>query len=55
MSMQTPIPSALRVAVVGGGCSRLQYHMSFENRTNDSDEVQDFDGMKVPVATLTSM
>src|ERR1700746_1692107 len=49
MSMQTPVPVALRVAVVGGGCSGFQYHMAFENQTNDSDEVVDFNGLKVAV------
>jgi len=44
MAMQSPVPVALRVAVVGGGCSGFQYHMAFENQTNDSDEVLDFEG-----------
>jgi len=49
MGMQNPVPTALRVAVVGGGCSGFQYHMAFENQTNDSDEVIDFNGLKVAV------
>src|SRR5258705_10377750 len=55
MSMQTPVPVALRVAVVGGGCSGFQYHMAFENQTNDSDEVVDFNGLKVAVHQIGSM
>ena len=55
MSMQTPVPTALRVAVVGGGCSGFQYHMAFENQTNESDEVVDFDGLKVAVDQMSSM
>src|SRR5258705_4342336 len=55
MSMQTPVPVALRVAVVGGGCSGFQYHMAFENQTNDSDEVVDFNGLKVAVDQMSSM
>ncbi len=55
MSMQNPVPSALRVAVVGGGCSGFQYHMAFENQTNESDEVIDFDGLKVAVDQMSSM
>ena len=55
MSMQTPVPVALRVAVVGGGCSGFQYHMTFENQTNDSDEVVEFNGLKVAVDQMSSM
>jgi len=47
--MQNPVPVALRVAVVGGGCSGFQYHMAFENQTNETDEVADFGGLKVAV------
>jgi len=55
MSMQNPVPTALRVAVVGGGCSGFQYHMAFENQTNETDEVLDFDGLKVAVDQMSSM
>jgi iron-sulfur cluster assembly accessory protein len=55
MNMQTPAPTALRVAVVGGGCSGFQYHMAFENQTNETDEVADFDGLKVAVDQMSSM
>ena len=55
MGMQNPVPTALRVAVVGGGCSGFQYHMAFENQTNDSDEVIDFNGLKVAVDQMSSM
>ena len=55
MALQTPVPSALRVAVVGGGCSGFQYHMAFENQTNDSDNVYEFDGLKVLVDQMSSM
>jgi iron-sulfur cluster assembly accessory protein len=55
MQMQTPVPVALRVAVVGGGCSGFQYHMAFENQTNDTDEVVDFNGLKVAVDQMSSM
>ncbi len=55
MGMQTPVPTALRVAVVGGGCSGFQYHMAFENQTNDTDEVVDFNGLKVAVDQMSSM
>ena len=55
MSMQNPVPAALRVAVVGGGCSGFQYHMAFENQTNETDEVVDFNGLKVAVDQMSSM
>src|SRR5579885_3279703 len=55
MSMQNPVPAALRVAVVGGGCSGFQYHMAFENQTNESEEVLDFEGLKVAVDKMRSM
>src|SRR5438034_5272103 len=55
MGMQNPVPTALRVAVVGGGCSGFQYHMAFENQTNDTDEVVDFNGLKVAVDQMSSM
>ena len=55
MQMQNPVPVALRVAVVGGGCSGFQYHMAFENQTNDTDEVLDFNGLKVAVDQMSSM
>jgi iron-sulfur cluster assembly accessory protein len=55
MSMQNPDPVALRVAVVGGGCSGFQYHMAFENQTSEADEVVDFNGLKVAVDQMSSM
>ena len=55
MKSQSPIPEALRVAVVGGGCSGFQYHMAFENQTNETDDVYDFDGLKVLVDQMSSM
>jgi len=55
MSMQNPVPVALRVAVVGGGCSGFQYHMAFENQTTDADQLFEFDGLKVAVDQMSSM
>jgi iron-sulfur cluster assembly accessory protein len=55
MTMQNPSPAALRVAVVGGGCSGFQYHMAFENQTNDTDQIFEFDGLKVAVDQMSSM
>lgn len=39
---------ALRIGVKGGGCSGLTYIMDFDAPT-DSDEIFDFDGLKVAV------
>src|SRR6266702_6032149 len=55
MSQQNPAPVALRVAVVGGGCSGFSYHMAFENQTTDADQVFEFDGLKVAVDQMSSM
>ena len=55
MSQQTPVPIALRVAVVGGGCSGFSYHMAFENQVNESDNAYEFDGLKVLVDQMSEM
>jgi len=55
MAHQNPQPAGLRVAVVGGGCSGFQYHMAFDNQTNGSDEVYEFDGLKVFVDQMSHM
>ena len=55
MAQQNPAPTALRVAVVGGGCSGFQYHMAFENQSNDSDNVYDFSGLRVLVDQMSEM
>ena len=55
MSQQKPAPSVLRVAVVGGGCSGFSYHMAFENQLNETDNVYEFDGLKVAVDQMSEM
>src|SRR5260370_93538 len=55
MSQQNPSPVALRVAVVGGGCSGFSYHMAFENQENPTDNVYEFDGLKVLVDQMSEM
>ncbi len=44
MGQQEPKPSALRISVVGGGCSGFQYSMAFENDQMPLDKVYKFDG-----------
>ena len=55
MTQQNPVPTALRVAVVGGGCSGFSYHMAFENQINGTDNVYEFDGLKVLVDQMSEM
>jgi iron-sulfur cluster assembly accessory protein len=55
MTSQNPTPSALRVAVVGGGCSGFSYHMAFENQVNEADNVYEFNGLKVLVDQMSEM
>jgi iron-sulfur cluster assembly accessory protein len=56
LAQQTPAPTGLRVAVVGGGCSGFSYHMAFENQINEaSDNVYTFDGLKVLVDQMSEM
>ena len=40
---------ALRVAVVGGGCSGFSYHLDFDDQTQDGDQVMEYDGVQVRV------
>ena len=55
MSQQNPAPTALRVAVVGGGCSGFSYHMAFDNQENPSDNVYEYEGVKVYVDQMSEM
>jgi iron-sulfur cluster assembly protein len=55
MSQQNPAPSVLRVAVVGGGCSGFSYHMAFDNTENPSDNVYEFEGVKLVVDQMSEM
>jgi len=55
MSQQNPAPSGLRVAVVGGGCSGFSYHMAFDNQENPSDNVYEYEGVKVYVDQMSEM
>jgi len=55
MGQQNPVPSGLRVGVVGGGCSGFSYSMSFENAPGIMDKVFDMDGLKVYVDATSVM
>jgi len=55
MGQQNPVPTGLRIGVVGGGCSGFSYSMSFENTPGVMDKVYDFDGLKVYVDATSAM
>jgi iron-sulfur cluster assembly accessory protein len=55
MATQDPLPSGLRIGVVGGGCSGFQYSMSFENQAGMMDKVLNFEGLKVFVDATSLM
>src|SRR5450432_240957 len=55
MTQQNPVPTGLRVGVVGGGCSGFSYSMSFENAPGMMDKTFDMDGLKVYVDATSVM
>src|SRR3954452_1112022 len=55
MAQQNPVPSGLRIGVVGGGCSGFQYSMNFENGAGAMDKVFDYDGLKLFVDATSLM
>lgn len=55
MAQQNPVPTGLRVGVVGGGCSGFSYSMSFENGAGMMDKVFDMEGLKVYVDATSLM
>jgi iron-sulfur cluster assembly accessory protein len=55
MAQQNPVPTGLRVGVVGGGCSGFSYSMSFENGAGMMDKVFDMEGLKVYVDSTSLM
>jgi iron-sulfur cluster assembly accessory protein len=55
MASQTPVPAALRLGVVGGGCSGFSYSMQFENEKGMMDKEFDFDGLKLIVDATSFM
>ena len=55
MAQQTPQPTALRVGVVGGGCSGFSYQMAFESQSGPMDKVIEVDGLKVFVDATSLM
>lgn len=42
-----PDPAGLRVSVVGGGCSGLQYSLELDDAPREDDTVYDYEGVRV--------
>ena len=40
---------ALRIAVVGGGCSGFSYQLDFDDQVQDGDQVLEYDGFRVRI------
>src|ERR1700681_8278 len=55
MGQQNPVPSGLRIGVVGGGCSGFSYSMQFENGAGMMDKTFEMDGLKVFVDATSVM
>jgi iron-sulfur cluster assembly accessory protein len=55
MAQQTPVPTSLRVGVVGGGCSGFSYSMQFENGPGAMDKTFEFDGLSVIIDATSLM
>ena len=55
MAQQNPVPTGLRVGVVGGGCSGFSYSMSFENNAGMMDKTFSVDGIKLFVDATSAM
>ena len=55
MAQQNPVPTGLRVGVVGGGCSGFSYSMQFENSPGMMDKVFNMEGLKVYVDATSLM
>lgn len=47
--------AALRLMIVGGGCSGLSYDMDFDEETKEGDMVFEFEGLKVFVDPMSYM
>ena len=55
MAQQNPVPTGLRVGVVGGGCSGFSYSMQFENGAGAMDKTFEFGDLKVFIDATSLM
>lgn len=46
---------ALRMKVVGGGCSGLQYELAFDDSQREDDQVLEVDGVRVVVDSKSAL
>ena len=46
--------AALRVAVVGGGCSGFSYQLDFDDASREGDQLLEFDGIRVVVDSTSA-
>ena len=53
MAQQTPVPTGLRVGVVGGGCSGFQYRFDLVDRAEDDDLKVERDGAAAVVDVVS--
>jgi iron-sulfur cluster assembly accessory protein len=47
LASQEEVYAGIRVAVTGGGCSGFQYEMNLAKQSQESDQVLEFDGIRV--------
>jgi len=55
LEKQDPKPVALRLGVMGGGCSGFQYSMQWENEKGSMDKEFDFEGLELIVDATSFM
>jgi iron-sulfur cluster assembly accessory protein len=55
MEAQDPKPAALRLGVIGGGCSGFSYSMQFDNEKGMMDKEFEFEGLKLLVDATSMM
>ena len=53
MALDNKCTAAIRVMVVGGGCSGLSYDMDFETEAREGDEVFETEGVKLYVDPMS--
>lgn len=52
--VEDPAAIALRIAVQPGGCSGLRYALYFDDQIKDTDQAEDFNGVKLVVDKMSA-